>query len=261
MTVMEWVLEPVDPGELPPGHKGPLPKVKVLEIVNQNDGSSPVSVIGQYLLVRVQYSAFFSGPNPTGTLMIEGDTWEKISVPLSFFPAQLITELPVTPLVIGRGQSVASPIVVHCTAGQQGTDVTYEMSRSQLHTGISIQGTAPSPLHVNFGERRNASILFKADSDAPLGANSLAIDQLAFGRHGFLLPVDIKPNLTVLTSTAVLCGNKRRHSGFSGICKPMAGIVDHDLISLGGGAVLVGTNHGGVWGIASSGAAFPHSDS
>src|SRR5215472_7724858 len=60
-------------------------------------------------------------------------------------------------------------------------------------TGISIQGTAPSPLHVNFGERRNASILFKADSDAPLGANSLAIDQLAFGRHGFLLPVDIKP--------------------------------------------------------------------
>src|SRR5215471_13519486 len=44
IIIMEWVLEPVDPSELPPGHHGRIPKVKVLEVVGQSDGTTPVAI-------------------------------------------------------------------------------------------------------------------------------------------------------------------------------------------------------------------------
>src|SRR5262249_7142217 len=56
LNILEFVLEDVDPGELPPGHHGPPPKIKVLEIVASVKGSAPLQVrSGQRLLARVEY--------------------------------------------------------------------------------------------------------------------------------------------------------------------------------------------------------------
>ncbi len=263
ITVLEWVLEPVDPGELPPGHKGPPPKVRVLEVAGQVDGSAAISAkAGQFVLVRAEYADLGAGGTLNGTLVIEGDTWNRIEVPLSFFAAEVLTEFPATPLVIARGQTVNFPIIVNCIAGRP-TDVSYEMSRTQLHNGMSIVGTLPSPIHLNVGDRLPATIVFKADPDAPLGTNTLAIDQLAFGRHGFLLPVDITPEPTSTgfdssivwqqaTSFGILLDEQA--DGWNG------GRV-HDVISLGGDALLLGTSAGGVWAVTAAGSATPHSNS
>src|SRR4051812_27874909 len=42
-------------GDLPPGHKGPPPKVKGLQVESQTDGSAPIEITsGQYLLEPVR---------------------------------------------------------------------------------------------------------------------------------------------------------------------------------------------------------------
>ena len=86
VTTSEWRWELVDPGELPPGHKGPLPRHRVLEQVGESDGTIPLAVqAGQ--IVKIMVNALV--PNPTSdepildALVIRGDTWEPVYVPLS----------------------------------------------------------------------------------------------------------------------------------------------------------------------------------
>jgi hypothetical protein len=262
ITVLEWRLEPVPPEELPPGHKGPPPKVKVLEIADQGDGSSPITVkAGQFLLVRVEYHAHNFGSSFKDTLIIESNTWNTIEVPLSLFLAEVTTEFPVQPLVIARGQTMDFPIKVTLLVGPP-TDVSYEMSRTQLHTGISIVGTKPSPIHVNGGDKLSGAIQFRADPDAPLGSNTLAIDQLAFGRHGMLLPVDITHQPTTTGFDSSIVWEQANPLGINLDAEAdgwNAGRV-LDVISLTGGALLVGTSAGGVWTVTTAGTAIPHSN-
>ena len=86
VLALAWVLEDVDPGELPPGHHGRPPKVKVLESVAQSDGVRPLAVAaGQIIFVRVEYAAHFSEGTWKGTLEIKSNSWDTISVPLSLF--------------------------------------------------------------------------------------------------------------------------------------------------------------------------------
>jgi hypothetical protein len=202
ITIMEWVMEPVDPGDLPPGHKGPPPKQRVLEIVAQSAGSSPIKVKkDQYVLVRVQYVALNIPGTFTGTLIIQGDTWAPIVDSLSLFLAQVTTDFLSTPLVIWQGQQASIPISVHHGFGP-ATDVSYDTSVLQSHTGLTL---LPNSFHLEPGQIVNGVQTFQAALDAPLGENTLFVDQIAFGRHGLLLPVTITPvPETVLTQKALI---------------------------------------------------------
>ena len=190
VCVLDWVWETVGSGELPPGHKGPPPRIKVLEIVDQSDGVTPLAIqAGQSLLVRVQYAALSTEGTFTATLVIQGDAWAPISEPLSLFLAEVRTSAPTDPVEIVQGQQSVVPITIHSLYGPD-EDVSYEMSRTQLDTGLSLQ---PNLTHVGAKANATASLTLVAAVDAPLGPNDVAIDQLAFGRHGFFVPVDILP--------------------------------------------------------------------
>ncbi len=77
LSSYEWVLEPVDPGELPPGFKG-HPKQRVLELASQADGKTPLSVSeGQLVHVEIEAIAPTQSDkfNLRARLFIQGDTW------------------------------------------------------------------------------------------------------------------------------------------------------------------------------------------
>ena len=188
IILMEWTMEDVDPGELPPGHHGRPPQVKVLEVVGQSDGTTPLAVTtGQYVLVRAQYFTSFLDQGTLGaTLVIEGDTWDRIEVPLSLFLAGVLTIFTAPPLEIVAGQSAATPILIQSTG--RPIDVSYTISQTQLHSGLSI---AANSFPTNPGDSLNRQLTFQADLNAPLGANTLALDQWDFTRTGLLLPVNI----------------------------------------------------------------------
>ncbi len=191
VSVLERVLRDVDPNELPPGHHGPLPKERVLELVAQGDGSQPLPVKkGQFVLVRVKYLTRRSEGVFTGTLLIQGDTWETVPVPLSLFLAEVTTNIGTTLLTISQGQQINLPITVSSVVGPE-TDVRYELSTLQLHTGISL---TPTTFHVERGESLSASLALQAIPDAPLGENTVFIRQSGFFRSPSLpLAINIIP--------------------------------------------------------------------
>lgn len=189
LLVLDWVLEEVDPGELPPGHHGRPPQVKVLEEVAHSDGVVPLAVApGQVVLARVMYAAPESGTGASGTLHISGDGWDPIDVPLSLFLSDVSTTFTRPPIVLAQGTSTQVAIDIQVLAGPDAP-VQYEMSRTQSHTGVSLIGqtgfqatSAPTPAVLTFG----------VAIDAPLGDNTLAIDQIALNRRtGMLVPVSI----------------------------------------------------------------------
>jgi len=192
LLVLDWVLEDVDPGELPPNHRGRPPQVKVLEEVARSDGVAPLAVAaGQVVLARVMYAAPQSGTGANGTLHINGDGWDPIDVPLSLLLSDVSTTFTRPPIVLPQGTSTQIAIDIQVLAGPD-TPVQYEMSRTQLHSGVSLIGqtsfqatSVPTP----------AVLTFSVALDAPLGDNTLAIDQIALNRRtGMLVPVSVGPD-------------------------------------------------------------------
>ena len=87
VTTWEWKWEPVDPGELPPGHKGPPLRQRVLEQVGQSNGAEPLAVpSGQLVKIIVDATppstAYIAGTEYPGTLLIQGEGWDTVPVPL-----------------------------------------------------------------------------------------------------------------------------------------------------------------------------------
>lgn len=86
VVVYDVTIEVVDPGDLPPGHKGPPPKHTVYTEVGRSDGSTPLFVAaGQFIEARVLSLPFNGVPitdTVAGLLLIQGDTWNpKRSAP------------------------------------------------------------------------------------------------------------------------------------------------------------------------------------
>jgi len=147
--VRHFVMRDVDPNELPHGHHGPLPKERVLEIVSNGDGSLPLRVeAGQFLLIRVQYAALAKAGSFAGTLVIQGDTWNTIRIPLSLFLGEVTTTISTALLTIVQGRQAELPITLKSVVGPE-TDVRYELSTLKLHTGISL---TPATFHVKQGK-------------------------------------------------------------------------------------------------------------
>ena len=187
--VFEWVWERVDPGELPPGHHGPLPKVKVLELVQHSDGSDTLAVsAGQVVSVIVQYHAPDGEGDFHGNLLINGSTWDTPPVPLSFFIAGVVTRIVTpTPVILMRGQrGVKVLLEVQVLAGPD-TPVTYQQSVTQLSTGVTIATVQTQATRTP----TRVVLSLDVDDSAPLGVNDLAIDQIDWRPRGFFLPISI----------------------------------------------------------------------
>ena len=195
--VMEWTEEiwrGGDDGEGPPPHAGSfnatvslMPKVRVLEVVNFSDGTTPLEVKkDQYVLIRTSYAAGFEGGTFNATVTIQGDTWETVSIPLSLFIADVKTT-PSTILNIAQGQKALLPFIIQSLAGPV-VDVHFEMSPTQLDTGLTLTS---NNFTLQAGESQNVLLEFTADTNAPIGTEEVALDQYAFRRKGFFFTANI----------------------------------------------------------------------
>jgi hypothetical protein len=195
IIALEWVWEEVDPGELPPGHHGPIPKVKVLEVASESDGVMPLAVKqGQFLLVRVKYLAPSDGGVFSGKLFVMGDTWELIAVPVSLFLSYASTTVLNTPIELAQGTSTNMTVDVKVAAGPD-SNVRYEISKTQLHTGVSIIGQNEFPA-TSVAQKQVLQL--RTAIDAPIGDSMLAFDQFFLNnRSGFFVPANIKPFATI----------------------------------------------------------------
>jgi hypothetical protein len=195
IIAMDWVWEDVDPSELPPGHRVPPPKVRVLEVSSQSDGQSSLNVtMGQYLLVRVEYAAPGDGDVFSGKLRVTGDTWDLIEIPVSFFLSGLSTTALNTPIELAQGTSTDLTVEIRVVAGPE-SNVRYEMSPTQLHAGVSIIGQ--NEFHAT-ADSKPYVLQLRTAIDAPIGDTTLAINQFFLNkRTGFLVPVTVKPFDTI----------------------------------------------------------------
>jgi hypothetical protein len=191
LIVLDWVLEPVDPGELPPGHHGPLPRVKVLEVSGQSDGLTPLAVTtGQYLVVRVEYAAPSEGSNFAGVLAVTGDAWEPVEIALSLYLSGVSTTVLHTPVKLAQGTMTDMTIATKVVSGPNGM-VRFEMSPTQLHSGVSISGTNE---FFATDAMQDFVLRLRAATDAPIGDNALAINRFFMNnRSGFFVPITMDP--------------------------------------------------------------------
>ncbi|RQP23646.1 hypothetical protein [Piscinibacter terrae] len=190
LIVLDWILEEVDPGELPPFHRGPLPKVRVQEVAATAPGNASISIQkGQTLVVRVQYAAPSADASATAMLNIEGDGWALQQVAVSLFTADVETTLGIPTLTVFQGQTAHVPMLVKSVAGP-AVDVRYEQSRTQLHTGVSIP---PALVHLDRHGFTTAPLTLSIAPDAPLGSNTIFVDQFGFERKTLSIPIRIEP--------------------------------------------------------------------
>ena len=178
--VLDWTETSVGGGDLLRPSRAP--RVKVLEVVNFSDGKTPVAVKQhQFVLVRVSYAAGWVGGAFSANLTIKSDTWEDVVIPLSLFVADVQTIASST-LNIIQGRSASLPFIVSSIAGPDLPDLHFEMSPTQLDTGLTL-----SPNHTSLlaGETKTVLLNFTADANAPVGSQEVALDQFAFRRRGF----------------------------------------------------------------------------
>ena len=187
--VYEWVWETVDPGELPPGHHGPPPKVRVLELSQHSDGSEVLAVTaGEVVSVIVQYHAPSDGGDFHGTLLINGSTWDTPPGSSLFFIAGIVTTvLTPTPLILTRGdRGVKILLEVRVVAGPD-TPVMYSHSVTKLSSGVNFANVMTQVGH----EPAYVVLSLDVDGNAPLGYNELAVTQIDWKPTGFLIPITI----------------------------------------------------------------------
>jgi hypothetical protein len=194
LTVFDVVEVTADPSEVPKNHKGPLPKGKVLEIVGQSNGTTPVAVgSGQSLTVEVSATppdGFIPLDTVLGTVLIQGDTWNPIHIPLAAFVAHVNTELLAAP-TIQQGQQADLPIKLQWLAGPD-TDVQYTLNADPASQGITM---LPMTLHLNRAGTVSGNLHFTAAPDAPVGMHSLAVFESAFNGQDV---TEIYPDLNVV---------------------------------------------------------------
>lgn len=204
---MEWFWEPVPVDELPPGWKGPIPKIRVLEVVEQSS-SKPLAVKkGQFVLVRVAYNAPMEGDVMKGDLDITADGWDTIQVPLKLSLGDIQMSLsannliPVT-LSTQPNQSVEIDFKLVCRklcVGGPAAGVTLRISPYQLHSGVKLVTAGPDGIHrqsFHLGDN-DINPIFSAEHDAPLGPNTLflmAASNTPLFRQSFAIPIKIIPD-------------------------------------------------------------------
>jgi hypothetical protein len=237
IILMEWVLESVDPTELPPGHHGPLPKVRVLEVVARSIGPTAVDVKkDQVVLVRAMYVAPAGGAPVDGSLEILGDTWDPIQVSLSLFPSGVLTTFLNTPIRLAQGRETDVTFENHVVAGPDAPLVHYELSRTQLDTGVTIIGRADFPATSVTTEH---TLALGTAPDAPLGDNALAIDQVAFNqRTGFLVPMTVTADPTPDEARAAIARKAAARADVLGAAtSPVVTVNDASGLPIPGGFV------------------------
>lgn len=191
--VYELQRVPIPSWELGPGvHRPPGSKPATqgeYVLVAQSDGVTPISVSpGQILIVIPEYDVLNAQGLVQADMEIDGDTWDTITVPLSFLVAQIVTT--VTPQNIARESRGSVNIKVRSVAGPT-TEVVYSLHLGPESIGFSM---GPVTVPVPAGGVVPASLDIAVSSNVSLGLQYLIVYYSAFGGEqvGLLyLPITI----------------------------------------------------------------------
>jgi hypothetical protein len=143
--------------------------------------------VGQKLLVRVAYSALGIEGAYAASLAITADAWSAVTVPLSMFLSKVVTTASDT-LEIAQGNRASLAFNLTSVMGP-AVDVSFGMSTTQLHTGLTLLD--PASTYLQSKEQKIFLLTFQAAPDAPLGGNDIALEQIAFRPIGFFFRANI----------------------------------------------------------------------
>jgi hypothetical protein len=130
----------VIPGELPPGVEPGFHTEHVLVIVAQSDGTTPVSVdVGHIVKIGLVVQVLsLSFDRASGALLITGDTWNPISVPLTFMHgSEVTTDFDPVELTAQQGGMAITTLTVRWVSGP-AVDVNYYSTVVICPAGVSM---------------------------------------------------------------------------------------------------------------------------
>jgi hypothetical protein len=190
--IMETEIETPGPGELPPGVKTAPVKVQVPVQVAQSNGVTPLAVAsGQFVVVTIQFAPSASTPATcTASLLINGDTWNPVSVPITAAVGEISVKVP--PIVVDQGKSVAVGLTVTLTAGAP-TTATLIIDKDGSADAPNVTVTvSPTSLPLTKGTPAPATLTDTADSTLAAGEYSWNLAVWSYDNtSSFSVPVTI----------------------------------------------------------------------
>jgi D-alanyl-D-alanine carboxypeptidase len=189
--ITETQLEVPDPGELPPGTKPPPPvKVQVPVQQGQSNGVTPLAVVsGQYVEVNIQFAPTASTPDTsTATLLISGDTWNPVSIPIGANVGELAVSVP--SIRVKSGWSATVEVTVKSVAGPKTTAKL--IPYTSLPTEVPNVTVTPPSSSLSIGKGQSVTAKFTVSADVSPGSYDWAIGVWAFDNaQSFSVPVPI----------------------------------------------------------------------
>jgi Ricin-type beta-trefoil lectin domain-like len=172
-----------DPGDLPPGTKPVGIRTVVLEQIAQSNGVTPLAIAsGQSVVVTIQFApARSTAATCSATLLIQGDTWNPVSIPISAAVGELSVMVPV--ITVRQGAKTTVDVKVTSVAGK-GTPVKLIMDS---------EGSAYSPnVVVEFNSSSSSTVSLPTIDPGKSGTAQLTVTAdptLAIGQYQWALAV------------------------------------------------------------------------
>ncbi len=191
--VMKVEIESTNPGDLPPGTK-PIPvRTDVPVQVAQVSGGGPLAVAsGQYVVVTIQFAPTASTPAAsTATLLINGDTWNPVSVPITASVGKLSVTMPSTISVV-QGSSVKVDVTVTSVAGA-GTTAKLILGADGSADAPNVTASLSSTsLTIDAGKSASTTLTVSAGSTLGAGPYSWSLAVWAFDNaYSFSVPFSV----------------------------------------------------------------------
>ena len=223
---------PVDDYDRPPGIPAGEQSIVTGVVVGQSDGTTPLS-IKKNDMVQVGLVAQLPNLNRdrlnrdrwTGTLLISGDSWDPISVPLSLTVSDVNSIIDSGPLTIQQGDEGTISITAHWVAGPDA-DVSYSFVGDFEAAGVTMDQAS---VRVHQGETKTVTPTIRVKKDALVGTRSIRIMQDGGGNKVFadnlhlqITPAPVPPpnteptNEEIAQATVVIDKFYRDHGGISG---------------------------------------------
>jgi hypothetical protein len=236
----------------------------VLVLAGSVDGAGPVAVEQDE---TVEPKIHFKAPQQpiqltfSATAVIVGDGWPApVRIPVEATIAGISIRAAIRRLTIVQGGTATAQLEVTSFGGPE----TVEFVMFAAPQGIRIEGGS-TRVSLAAGQTVPFSLTFRADPDATLGVHELqglvfrTLDGQVQGSLDHFLTFDVRIGNSFDDSVVWAPASGLAIALDTAKDAWLSGHVE-GIIPLRDGAVLVRTHTGGVWAVARTGAAFPHSD-
>jgi len=206
--VQQTEIETAGPGEVLGGGRVVPVRITVPEQVAQSNGITALAVAsGQYVGASVQFAPTPSTPATSkATLVIKGDTWDPVSIPIVAVVGELTVDVPA--ITVRQGATLTADVTVTSVAGP---DTTAKLILSAGGSAEAANVTAtlnPASFKVDKGKSASTKLTVSAGSTLATGVYSWSLAVWAFDNaYSFSVPVNIKVAGPYCTIGSKLSGN------------------------------------------------------